>query len=104
MSAPSSAHILASFTFVTPQILICVGVIMETTNRHAFGRVRHSVTAVPGFWMPLGRAARECRPYLSSAWVLQSSHHSSFDCVIRLRRLNRAMPFPGPLCASALHL
>src|SRR5436190_21707477 len=69
MSAPSSAHILASFAFVTPQILICVGVIMETTNRRAFGRACHSVTAVHGFWMPLGRAARECRPYLSSAQI-----------------------------------
>jgi len=58
----------------------------------AFGRARHSVAAVPGFWMPLWRAARECRPYLLSAWVqhcmafvsdamafhrnaLQNSHH-----------------------------
>src|SRR5712671_204667 len=95
MSAPSSTHARASFAFVTPQILICIGFIIETTNGRAFGRARHSVTAVPGCWMPLGRAARECRPYLSSAQVqhcrasvsdamafhrnaLQHSHHSLF--------------------------
>ena len=33
-------------------------------NARAFGRARRSVTAVPGFWMSLARAARECRPYL----------------------------------------
>ena len=82
MSAPSSAHIFASFAFVTPQILICVGVNIKITNRRAFGRACHSVTAVLGFWMSLGQAARECRPYLSSAQVLQSSHHSSLVWIV----------------------
>src|SRR6266581_7221516 len=82
MSAPSSAHILASFTFVTPQILICFGVIIKITNRRAFGRACPSVTAVLRYWMPLGRAARECRTYLSSAQVLQSSHHSSLVWIV----------------------
>ncbi len=100
---------------------------METTNGRAFGRARHSVTAVPGCWMPLGRAARECRPaptfhqrgfnivgrlcqppwrFTETPYNRHIIHHWR-DChpalLSRLWRLNRATPFPVPSRASEFH-